>query len=364
MTGLPWYRREPEAFIEGVSDMSLEEVGAYALLIDHMYMKGGPIKDAPTFIAGLLGVDVRVWNRVRAALLRKGKITQTGDGMLFNRRVSDELDNQHEVRKKRAKAGRVSGQKRAERQALSFSYEGDPIQLAEEAASVNVLQRYSDAAKALKSLPIAATHAEHVNEQNRTERDRDREYYTPSNEGVVGKPTPAAQVLSFDKDVFEAVRLYVEAAKRAGWTGVRGKISGTRKKHVLARLRAEGGLDGWRAQIALAERQPFLGGTNDRGWCMDFDFFVSERGWTKIAEGAYLRKGDVIVQREDDGLGEWRAYCKIRTDSGAWPKLRSKRGPDGERLPFSPEMVPPAVRAAFPELFANQPSLFVVEGGR
>lgn len=87
----------------------------------------------------------------------------------------------------------------------------------------------------------------------------------------------------------EAVSLYVEAAKRCGWV-VAKKITPKRQQAVRARLRECGGLAGWREQIALAERQPFLGGANNRGWRMDLDFFASSRGWTHVLEEKYANQ--------------------------------------------------------------------------
>ena len=345
--------------------MSLEEVGAYALLMDHMYMKGGPIKDTPTFIAGLLGVDVRVWHRIRASLLRKGKITETGDGFLFNRRVSDELEDQAELRKKRSKAGRVSGQKRAERNELSFSYGGGSPEVDSKAPSRILQQGDSEAAKYLKTKDARPTRVEHVNEQNRTDRERDRED-TSSKEDVVGlPPTPPAPHPLAGKGN-EAVKIFADAAQRAGWVIPRDTPNQARKRAVMARLRECGGLDGWRQQIALAEAQPFLGGSNERGWRMSLDWLLKPANWQKVAE-CYYNPQAVAQTRADDGLGEWRAICQIRRQTGAWPTQRTKRNERGERLPFSPEMVPDAVRVANADLFTAEspaPSLFVIEGGR
>lgn len=86
----------------------------------------------------------------------------------------------------------------------------------------------------------------------------------------------------------EAVTMYVEAAKRCGWV-VAKKITPKRQQAVRARLRENGGLAGWRAQLELAERQPFLGGASRSGWRMDLDFFASQRGWTAILEEKYDR---------------------------------------------------------------------------
>jgi len=85
----------------------------------------------------------------------------------------------------------------------------------------------------------------------------------------------------------QALALYVEAAKRAGWIIAKGKPSASRQQAIRARLRECGGLAGWREQLELAERQPFLAGDNDRGWRMNLDFFASPRGWANVLEEKY-----------------------------------------------------------------------------
>ena len=49
MSGLPWYKRDPEAFIDGCvrGNLTLEEVGAYTLMIEEMYRSGAPLVETP-----------------------------------------------------------------------------------------------------------------------------------------------------------------------------------------------------------------------------------------------------------------------------------------------------------------------------
>jgi hypothetical protein len=88
-------------------------------------------------------------------------------------------------------------------------------------------------------------------------------------------------------DVAAAIEAYSAAAAWSGWTVAKGPHSKTRLAAVKARLR-DVGVEGWAAQIALAARQPHLGGDNLRGWRMALDWFVTSGNWTKVAEGQYL----------------------------------------------------------------------------
>lgn len=261
MSGLPWYKRDPDAFIRGCADgqLTLEEVGAYALMIDEMYRRGGPLVDDPRSGCAVLRCDVRVWNRLRAALIRKGKIYATAGKFLSNVRVEQELKTQYDMREQKSRAGRLSAQ-------LRRSY---PL------ATRDVTPK-SDAnalADNEKASTPPTTHAP---------VDIDKEHVLPS--GVVGSVEPT----SIDEPVAKAMEAYNSAAKRAGWVQARLPIGAQRRRQVRARLKALG-FEGWMNLLSVAEAQPFLAGSNDRGWRMDLEFLASERGSTRILEGKYRR---------------------------------------------------------------------------
>lgn len=78
---LPWYRRYPDNFIAGTVGLTLEEKGAYSLVLDLMYVRGGPVPDEPRYIAGVCNCSVRKWNAIRDRLIALGKI-QVVDGAI------------------------------------------------------------------------------------------------------------------------------------------------------------------------------------------------------------------------------------------------------------------------------------------
>lgn len=117
-----------------------------------------------------------------------------------------------------------------------------------------------------------------------------------------------------------ALELYNAAAERAGWCAIKdlSKVSDARKQMVRARLR-DHGMEGWEAQIALAEEMPFLAGQNDRGWRMGIDYFARPSGWAKIEEGAFPRTRKVseqLVTHEDAVHRAARSYFNLK---GRWP---------------------------------------------
>lgn len=109
----PWYRRFPDNFIAGTVGLTLEEKGAYSLVLDLMYVRGGPVPDEPRYIAGVCNCSVRKWNAIRLRLLTLGKI-HVVDGYLTNDRVEKEIENSLKDAQERAENGAKGGNKTAE----------------------------------------------------------------------------------------------------------------------------------------------------------------------------------------------------------------------------------------------------------
>jgi len=87
MNALPYYPRYPRDFFEGTAGMSLEEKGAYGLVLDLIYMMGARgLPDDPQYIAGQLGTSVRKWNSLRKSLIERGKL-YPDNGIISNKRA-------------------------------------------------------------------------------------------------------------------------------------------------------------------------------------------------------------------------------------------------------------------------------------
>lgn len=109
----PWYRRFPDNFIAGTVGLTLEEKGAYSLVLDLMYVRGGPVPDEPRYIAGVCNCSVRKWNAIREKLISLGKI-HVVNGYLTNERAEKEIENASKDAEERAESGRKGGEKSAE----------------------------------------------------------------------------------------------------------------------------------------------------------------------------------------------------------------------------------------------------------
>ena len=90
MNGLPYYPRYPRDFFDGTIGLSFEVKGAYAMLLDLIYMCGGKLYDDSRFIAGHMNCSVRAWNGYRATLIGAGKI-KVENGVISNFRADKEL---------------------------------------------------------------------------------------------------------------------------------------------------------------------------------------------------------------------------------------------------------------------------------
>lgn len=90
MSQHPWYKRYPADFIAGTLELSLEEKGAFSIIIDLLHDKGGAMDDDPQWLARVMGCSVRKWKAIREQLLAKGKI-YIDEGKIVNQRVKREV---------------------------------------------------------------------------------------------------------------------------------------------------------------------------------------------------------------------------------------------------------------------------------
>lgn len=81
--------------------MSLEVKGAYAIVLDLIYMRDGRLPDDARFIAGQLGCSVRKWSAIRDELIARGKLT-VELGLISNFRANYLLEETRKYRDKQA----------------------------------------------------------------------------------------------------------------------------------------------------------------------------------------------------------------------------------------------------------------------
>ena len=89
---MKWYKRDPDAFKGGTLGLSLEEIGAYTLLLDDIYARDGNVPDDIRYLCRLWRCDPRVARRIRARLLELKKLENSGQ-LLTNLRATYELSS-------------------------------------------------------------------------------------------------------------------------------------------------------------------------------------------------------------------------------------------------------------------------------
>jgi uncharacterized protein YdaU (DUF1376 family) len=88
---MKFYWRDPDAFFGGVAKLTLEQIGAYTLIIDRLYALDGVLPDNDAEICRTLHLDPRVWKRLKRELMAAGKIRITTDGLLTANGVDKRL---------------------------------------------------------------------------------------------------------------------------------------------------------------------------------------------------------------------------------------------------------------------------------
>lgn len=93
------YPRDPEAALNGMFCLNLEERGAYNTLLDLIYSTGNRLADNDEVLADYCRCAVPTWQRIRERLLALSKIVIV-EGMIRNPRADKELGKPSRARVK------------------------------------------------------------------------------------------------------------------------------------------------------------------------------------------------------------------------------------------------------------------------
>lgn len=95
-----------------------------------------------------------------------------------------------------------------------------------------------------------------------------------------------------DKEVEENIKIEVDIIKEK-WNSLGlnklTSIKNKRLSHVKARIKEVGKEEFYKA-IESINHSSFLKGENDRGWTINFDWFINPNNFTKVIEGNYIDK--------------------------------------------------------------------------
>ena len=90
------------------------------------------------------------------------------------------------------------------------------------------------------------------------------------------------------------------------------KLTDKRRRHLRARLRDCGGLEGWQGALAKIADSPFLLGRTGGPWSVTFDWLIGEANFVKLCEGNYDRTADPPSDGPADAFNQ--AFRSIASD--------------------------------------------------
>jgi uncharacterized protein YdaU (DUF1376 family) len=104
----PWF---PDAHIADTGTLTLEEQGAYRLLLDHLWIKGGCLRDNDKEIARLLRISIKKWQKIKPNL---GDYLHIAEGIITQKRLQRDYQNAIKKSQINAENGKAGGLKAAE----------------------------------------------------------------------------------------------------------------------------------------------------------------------------------------------------------------------------------------------------------
>lgn len=79
MSESPFYKQFTSDFLNGIVDLVADEIGVYVVCYNLMYDRNGPIPDDPQWLARRCGTTTHRFNKIRAKLIKMGKLEVRGD---------------------------------------------------------------------------------------------------------------------------------------------------------------------------------------------------------------------------------------------------------------------------------------------
>jgi uncharacterized protein YdaU (DUF1376 family) len=103
MGKLKWYKRWTDAALVGMSDLSLEERGAYNTILDLIYNLANRLYNDDREIAEYMHCDMRTWKTIKPKLIAKGKLYISKDNRICNGRA--DIETGKTLRKDQPRSG-------------------------------------------------------------------------------------------------------------------------------------------------------------------------------------------------------------------------------------------------------------------
>lgn len=91
----PFFKCYPSDFLNGISDMSPNQITVYTVVIMRLYDEDGAIEDSPRKIARRCNMRLPACEKALNQLVEDGKLVRSG-GKLLHERVTEEIAKRHE----------------------------------------------------------------------------------------------------------------------------------------------------------------------------------------------------------------------------------------------------------------------------
>lgn len=290
-----------ETWLLGTAD---EKCAALCLWLESWHqVPAGSLPDNERILAHLSQAGAK-WRRVRERALRGW--TRCSDGRLYHPVVAEKA---REAWGKRL-------QRRARGMAGALSRWGNDHRASNRTSMPEALAQASKSdGTSIKQAMLGDGKGEGEGEGN---REGNREEPSPNGDGARARATPREP-----DDCEIALRAWNDAAPDLGLRRVQN-FHETRRRHLAARLRECGGLEGWGAVLAKIRGSPFLRGQNDRGWRCDFDWVTNRTNFAKVMEGNYDDRGSKTERGVTNPFAiaalERRAAERDGEPHGDWPE--------------------------------------------
>lgn len=108
---MKFYKRDPNAALAGMAELTLKQRGAYNSLLDALYAADGDLPDDDLRIARMISCHWREWATVKRELIEVGKVWTEG-GKIYAKRVQETVKEASEFSQKQSKRASEGWQKR------------------------------------------------------------------------------------------------------------------------------------------------------------------------------------------------------------------------------------------------------------
>jgi uncharacterized protein YdaU (DUF1376 family) len=112
MSKIPMQQWFPDTHIAHTANLTLEEQGAYRLIMDNLWIKGGSMRDNDKEVARMLRISVTRWQKIKVKL---GDYLTIESNVITQKRLQEDYKDACEKSKKNTENGKAGGLKTAEK---------------------------------------------------------------------------------------------------------------------------------------------------------------------------------------------------------------------------------------------------------